>query len=86
MHGLEDVTIEAESTALIYESAHGPKACCLLRGCDHSMASRFDDALSMLLHWVPGLHKRYGVLGDSRGSLRCTEADQELGLGQSVLL
>ena len=86
MHGLEDGIIEAESTALIYESARGPKACCLLRGCDHTMATRFDDALSVLLMWVPGLHKRYGVLGDSRGALRCTEADQELGLGQSVLL
>ena len=55
MHGLEDTTVEAEATALIYESARGPKACCLLRGCDHTMATRFDDALSVLLMWVPGL-------------------------------
>lgn len=86
MHGLEDTTVEAEATALIYESARGPKACCLLRGCDHTMATRFDDALSVLLMWVPGLHKRYGVLGDSRGQLRCVEADRELGLNTSVLL
>lgn len=86
MHGLEDPTLEAEATALIYESATGPKAACLLRGCDHSFVSRFDDALSVLLHWVPGLLRRYGVLGDSRGLLHCKEADRELGLGQSVLM
>ena len=84
IHGHEDKTSEVQSTSLIFASARGPKAAVILQNCDHGMASRFDDVLTLLLFWVPGLLARYGVVGDSGGQLVSDEADARLGLGQFV--
>ena len=54
MHGLEDNTIEATSSEMIFKSASCPKAAIWLRNADHTMSARFDVVLSMLQSWLPG--------------------------------
>ena len=79
MHGLSDVTIDAESSAIIYESARGPRSAVFLLDADHSLSSRFEDVLAILLGWVPGLLRRMTVFGNSpHGQTGSRDLDEAL--------
>ena len=86
MHGAEDVTIEPEASALAYESARGPKAVVFVSAADHELTNRFDDVLTQMLAWIPGLFRRFSVAGDCGGQLVCPEVDEALGLGRVYTL
>ena len=87
LHGLRDVTIEPESTALVFEASKGPTAAVLVQHADHMMRERFDDVLSLLLNWLPDLVRRYRIVGDSGGQLDCdATAFPSLGLGRMATL
>ena len=86
MHGLLDMTNDPEASALTYEASRGPKTAVFVNDADHNMLRRYDDVLSLLLGWVPGLLRRYDVVGASGGQFGTGEIDAEIGIGRVITL